>query len=52
MLEELRQELHVLIENEIDLSKLSSPEIVAKSQELDLEVNKYMHRRCVINASN
>lgn len=45
MLEELRKELHGLTAAaiDIDFSKLSDPEVVAKSQELDIAVSKKQH---------
>lgn len=44
MLEELRKELHALIVPNGDLINLSDPVVVAKSQELDIEVNKAMYK--------
>ncbi|MCT8975525.1 Spo0E family sporulation regulatory protein-aspartic acid phosphatase [Clostridium sp. CX1] len=45
MLEQLRQELYVIICLDEDLSNLSNPVKVAKSQELDLEINKEMYKK-------
>ena len=45
MLEELRKELHALIAPDVDLVNLTDLELIAKSQELDIEVNKYMYKR-------
>lgn len=44
MLEQLREELYVMIEIDGDLSNLSDSVKVAKSQELDIEINKEMHK--------
>ena len=45
MLEQLRQELYVVIGLDKDLSNLSDPVKVAKSQELDVEINKEMYKK-------
>ena len=45
MLEELRKELHGLIAFDVDLVNLTHPDVVNKSQELDIEINKAMYKK-------
>ena len=45
MLEQLRHELYIMIGIDGDLTNLSDPEKVAKSQELDVEINKEMYNK-------
>jgi len=45
MLEKLRRELHGFIELDAELVNLTHPDVVAKSQELDIEINKAMYKK-------
>jgi hypothetical protein len=43
MLERIRKELNAIAS--VNLGNLTSPEVIAKSQELDIEINKAMYKR-------